>query len=68
MVAMHAAFLECTLNAISVLARYTRAKQKALHLEKEVRFVLLDHLDLIHEHLSLTWHDLFWVQVLQQIT
>lgn len=27
---------------------------KAVHLDKEVRFLLSDHLDLIREHLSLT--------------
>lgn len=46
-------------SMLSVLASYTMAKKKASHLDKETRFLLLDHLDLIREHLSLTRHDLF---------
>lgn len=41
-------------SMLSVLARCTRAKQKALHLDREVRSLLLYHLVLIREHLSLT--------------
>lgn len=52
-------YLQCISVGLSI---------KAVHLDKEVRFLLSDHLDLIREHLSLTWHDLFWVLVLQQNT